>query len=331
MWLNFTSLRPILFAPMAGISDSPARRLARRFGADMTVSELISAEGISRGCRRTYDLTRFDNSERPIGLQIFGAKPESMARAASQLAELNPDFIDINFGCPARKIVGKNGGSSILRDLDLLGAIVSQVIKSVNLPVTAKIRSGWDNDELTYLEAGKVIEQAGAAAIIIHPRTKAQAFSGQADWEIIRELKANLSIKVIGNGDIAGPEDAKLMFDTTGCDAVMIGRGAIGNPWIFNRIKQYLSTGEIPPEPSAGERIELAISHLDMAIEFYGLPHAVFRMRGQFCYYLRGLRGSSEIRASINRFISPDEIKELLLNYINKLSSENQFQATNSV
>lgn len=316
---------------MAGISDSPARRIARRFGADMTVSELISAEGISRDCRRTYDLARFDNLERPIGLQIFGANPESMARAASQLAELNPDFIDINFGCPARKIVGKNGGSSILRDLDLLAVIVGQVVKAVNLPVTAKIRSGWDSTELTYLEVGKIIEQAGAAAIIIHPRTKTQAFSGQADWEVIRELKANLSIKVIGNGDIHSPEDARRMFDTTGCDAIMIGRAAIGNPWIFNRIKRYLSTGEIPPEPSPRERIELAIDHLELNIEYHGMPHAVFRMRGQFCYYLRGLRGSNEIRASINRLLSPDDIKELLFNYIDKLSNENQFQTTNSV
>jgi nifR3 family TIM-barrel protein len=244
-----------------------------------------------------------------------------MATAASELAQLNPDFIDINFGCPARKIVGKNGGSSILRDLDLLRDIVSAVVKAVSLPVTAKIRSGWDSNELNYLEAGKIIEQAGAVALTIHPRTKAQAFSGEADWDVIRELKESLHIKVIGNGDITTPEDAKRMFDTTGCDAIMIGRSAIGNPWIFNRIKHYLSTGENLPEPTAREKIELSLEHLDLSILQYGLPHAVFRMRSQFCYYLRGLCGSSDIRASINHLTSPDEIKELLLHYVESLSA----------
>ncbi len=313
---------------MAGVSDSVARQLARRFGADVTVSELISSEGMRRECHRTRDLARFDNSERPIGLQLFGAKPDSMAEAARHLAELGPDFIDINFGCPARKIVGKNGGSSILRDLELLRNITSAVVKAVDIPVTVKMRSGWDNDQLTYLEAGKIIEDAGAAAVTIHPRTKAQGFSGQADWSVIKNLKESVRIPVIGNGDIFSPVDAAKMLDETGCDAVMIGRGAICNPWIFNRIKHYLATGQILPEPTAHEKIDLALEHLDMAIKYYGQPHAIFRMRSQFCWYLRGLHRSAEIRAMINRILSPDEIKSLLKNYADSLDRESQLEVS---
>jgi tRNA-dihydrouridine synthase B len=308
---------------MSGISDSVGRRLARSFGADITISELISAEGLVRGCERTWELACFHNSERPIGLQIFGARPNVMALAASKLSRLNPDFIDLNFGCPARKIVGKNGGSSILRDLDLLGEIVSAVVKSVEIPVTAKMRSGWNSDELTYIQAGGIIEQAGAAAVTIHPRTREQGFSGRADWSVIKRLKEKVNIPVIGNGDIVDPQDARKMYDDTGCDAVMVGRGSICNPWIFKRIKYHLETGLIPPEPSCRERIDVALIHFEMAIEHYGLPRAVFMMRGQFCRYLRGLRGNAEIRAEINRLLDPSEIKALLTKYGDGLESEN--------
>jgi tRNA-dihydrouridine synthase B len=292
----------------------------------MTVSELISSEGLIRGCRRTWELTRFDNSERPIGLQIFGARPEVMAEAAAKLEYLKPDFIDLNFGCPARKIVGKNGGSSILRDPDLLGDIVAAVVKAVDLPVTAKMRSGWNVDELTYLQAGKIIEQAGGAAITIHPRTKEQGFSGQADWSIIKSLKENVNIPVIGNGDISNPEDPGRMFEETGCDAVMVGRGAICNPWIFKRIKHHLETGQILLEPSPGERIDLALKHLEMAIEYYGSSRAVYMMRGQLSHYLRGLQGNAEIKKEINRLLHPSEMRELLINYKDSLESQNQFE-----
>ncbi len=316
---------------MAGISDSPARQLAIRFGADMTISELISSEGIIRGCPRTWKLAEFDKSERPIGLQIFGAKPESMARAAIQLSELKPDFININFGCPARKIVGKNGGSSILRNLPLLKEIVTAVVHAVDLPVTAKIRSGWDSNELNYNEVGKIIEEAGAVAVVIHPRTRTQGFSGHSDWQVIKALKDNLEIKVIGNGDISSPEDAKRMLDETGCDGVMIGRGAIANPWLFKRVKHYLATGKILSEPTARERIELALEHLTMEIDYYGLPHAVFRMRSQFCYYLRGLHGNSDIRIAINRLLDPIEIKKLLWEYVEMLENESFLQSSQTV
>lgn len=326
MWLNFTGSKAIIFAPMAGISDSPSRKIAKEFDVDVVVSELISAEGLIRDCSRTWHLAQFDNSERPIGLQIFGARPESMALAASKLATLEPDFIDINFGCPAPKIVGKNGGSSILKDLGLLKTIVQNVVNAVTLPVTVKMRAGWDKSDLTYIEAGKIIEDCGAAAITLHPRTKVQGFSGKSEWKMITELKQAVKIPVIGNGDISTPEDAARMFAETECDAVMIGRAAMGNPWIFSRTKHYLTTGQILPEPGAANKIDMALKHYDMMIEYYGLPSAVFKMRSQFCYYLRGLPGSAEIKPIIMRLLSPDEIKDTLLKYRDTLGKNSDIR-----
>ncbi len=308
---------------MAGVSDSPARKIAKEFDTDIVVSELISAEGIIRDCHRTWELARFDNPERPIGLQIFGARPESMAAAAAKLESLSPEFVDINFGCPAPKIVGKNGGSSILKNLGLLKTIVHDVVKAVSLPVTVKMRAGWDLSDLTYIEAGKIIEDCGATAITLHPRTKVQGFSGKSEWSMITELKQAVKIPVIGNGDILEPEDAARMFDETGCDAVMIGRAAMGNPWIFSRTKHYLSTGQILPEPSTTDKIDLAIRHYDMMIDYYGLPAAVYKMRSQICYYLRGLPGNAEIKPVIMRLLAPDDIKDALRRYRDSLESIN--------
>jgi nifR3 family TIM-barrel protein len=321
MFSNFTQSRAIIYAPMAGISDSPARQLARRFGADITVSELVAAEGVVRNSRRTWELVRFSDSERPVGVQIFGTDPENMAGAAYKISTLEPDFIDINFGCPARKVVERNGGSSILRDLKLLEKIVSRVVNAVKIPVTVKTRSGWDSTSLVYLKAGKIVEDCGAAAIAFHPRTKEQYFGGAADWSQIARLKENLRIPVIGNGDINSPLDAKRMLDETGCDAVMIGRGSLGNPWIFKRVKDYLSTGKIPPEPTCNEKLELAMQHLDMMAAYYGIPRGIYRMRSQFCYYLRGLPESAEIKTKINKLLSLLEIKALLLEYKRRLAN----------
>jgi tRNA-dihydrouridine synthase B len=322
MFANFKHSRTIIYAPLAGISDSPARRLARKFGADATVTELIAIEGIIRKCQRTMELTRFDDSERPLGIQLFGADPDHIIEAAKIVETLNPDFIDINFGCPARKIVERNGGSSILRDLQLLEKIVSGVVKAVRLPVTVKTRSGWDATSLVYLKAGKIAEDCGAAAIAFHPRTKEQYFSGASDWSQIARLKETLSIPVIGNGDVCSPEDAKRMFDETGCDAVMIGRGSIGNPWIFNRTKHYLTTGELLPEPSWRQKIETALEHLDAMIAYYGNPRGIFKMRSHFCHYLKGMPGSAGIRVEIIRLTLVEEIQTLLLEYVAMLEAQ---------
>ena len=317
---NFKMSKMILYAPLAGISDSPSRKIAIRFGADMTVSELISSEGVIRSSKRTMELARFDDTERPIGLQLFGASPYSMAESAKIISSLNPDFIDLNFGCPARKVIGKNGGSSILRNLKLLSEIISKVVDSVDLPVTVKMRSGWDNQSLVYMEAGRIAQECGAAAVTLHPRTRTQGFSGEADWSQIAELKNELDIPVIGNGDIKDVLDARRMFDQTGCDGIMLGRASIGNPWIFKRIKEYLETGKVPPEPSIAERVALALEHFDMTLADYGTPHGIYKMRSRFAWYLKGFPGASSVRARINRLENVDEIKELLLNYVEGIS-----------
>jgi tRNA-dihydrouridine synthase B len=315
MELNFKNSKYVIYAPMAGVSDSPTRKIAKSLGAQIVVSGLVSAEAIIRNSKRTLDLARFDNLERPIGLQIFGARPQAMAHAAQILAELQPDFIDINFGCPAPKVVGKNGGSSILKDLDLLEDIVSLVIKAVDIPVTVKMRAGWDSDSLSFLDAGKIIEDSGAVAVTLHPRTKMQAYGGQADWNLISELKKSLSIPVIGNGDIFSPQDAQRMLDETGCDAIMIGRASLGNPWLFKRVRHYLENDEILPEPTVDERLDMALQHFNMMLEYYGQPLGVYKMRSQFCWYLRGLPDSAEIKTQINRLLSPVDIKDLLFSY----------------
>jgi tRNA-dihydrouridine synthase B len=319
MPLNFKESGAVIYAPMAGISDSPSRRIARRFGADITVSELVSSEGVVRNSEKTIDLARFSKEERPFGIQIFGAVPESMASAARILAALGPDFIDINFGCPVRKVVGKNGGSSILKDLRLMERIVTAVVRAVDIPVTVKIRSGWQEDRPVYIEAGKAAQDSGAHAVALHPRFRTQGFDGRADWSHIAALKQVLKIPVIGNGDIICPEDAKRMFDQTGCDAIMVGRGSIGNPWLFENIRSFIKTGTYPPDPGPRGRIELALEHFELNIEHYGLPAAVYRMRSGFCRYIKGLPGASGIRSKIIRLESPSEIRDLLYRYLEDL------------
>ncbi len=320
--MNFKESAAVMYAPMAGISDSPSRRIARRLGADVTVSELVSSEGVVRNGKKSIDLARFNEDERPFGIQIFGAKPESMASAAEVLAALEPDFIDLNFGCPVRKVVGRNGGSSILRDLGLMERIVRAVAKAVDIPITVKIRSGWEEDKPVYIEAGKTAQESGAAAVTLHPRFRTQGFAGRAEWSHIAELKQALNIPVIGNGDISCPEDAQSMFEQTGCDALMIGRGSIGNPWIFEKIKSYLKIGSYSPGPTPRRRINLALEHFELSIEHYGLPRAVYRMRSVFCRYIKGLPGASEIRSKIIRLESPSEIRDLLYSYRDDLERQ---------
>jgi tRNA-dihydrouridine synthase B len=328
---NFNLSKTIIYAPLAGISDSPARRIAKEYGADITVSELISADGLVLGGKKTYDLAKYTEPERPFGLQLFGAKPDRMAEAAKILADMNPDFIDINFGCPAKKVVGKNGGSSILRNLKLFENIVSGIVNAVNIPVTAKMRSGWDSDSLTYIEAGKIAQECGVFAITLHPRTRAQRFGGQSDWSHIAELKEALNIPVIGNGDIRSPLDAKKMFEQTKCDAVMIGRGSFGNPWIFKSIKEYLNNGVIIPEPTPRERIELALKHFDMNIEHYGHPYGMYRMRTTFCWYIKSLQNASKARNELMKLTEPDEIKDFFYRYLDTIETRNQLNSSRSV
>jgi tRNA-dihydrouridine synthase B len=319
MRVNFKVYNWVMLAPAAGVTDSITRKVARKWGADAVVSELISAEGMTRNCIKTKALTEFDESERPIGIQLFGANPDSMAEAARIVTGLKPDFIDLNFGCPAKKVVGKNGGSSLLKDLPLLTRIIRQVVEATELPVTIKYRSGWGDSSIVAVEVAKIAEDNGVAAICLHPRTRAQGFAGQADWRLLAEVKKSVGIPVIGSGDIDSPEKAKKMFEQTGCDAIMVCRASFGNPWIFKRIKAYLEEGKLVGEPGVATRISTALEHLHESIARHGDFGGLVRMRGQLAWYIKGLPQAAKIRARLVRLPTEAEVVELLNNYKKEL------------
>jgi len=281
------------------------------------MSELISAEGIVRNNKPTFRLAHFEESERPLGIQLFGANAKTMGEAANKIAELRPDFIDLNFGCPANKVVTKNGGSFLLKDLDLMALIIKSVVDAVSVPVTIKIRSGWDDSSLVFLEAGRMAEALGVSAITIHPRTRVAGFSGEAEWDHIRLLKESVSIPVIGNGDIKSPMAAKEMISRTKCDGIMIGRAALGNPWLINRIKKYINDEIIIPEPTVAEKLDVALRHFDYMSSYYGNQAAIYKMRSHFCWYLKNLPNSARIKAQIVRAQSIEDIKRIFSIYIN--------------
>jgi tRNA-dihydrouridine synthase B len=320
MFPNFKAHNKVILAPAAGVTDSITRRFAKRFGADICVSELVSSEGLIRNHLRTQELLAFEKSERPIGLQLFGANPVSMAEAAKFAETLEPDFIDLNFGCPAKKVVGKNGGSSLLMDLPLLESIITNVVKAVDLPITIKYRSGWDDKHIVAVEVARIAESSGASAVCLHPRTRIQGFAGKANWSQIAAVKQSVKIPVIGSGDIDSPIKAKEMFDQTGCDAIMICRASFGNPWIFKRIKHYLEFGTLLPEPHADERISVAIEHLKMSVLSFGPVKGVLRMRNQLTWYLRGLAGVTQVRSRLMLAVSEKEVIKLLLDFAQLLS-----------
>jgi len=326
MLTNFKVSGAVISAPAAGVTDSITRQLAREFGADITVSELVSAEGLVRNHGKTRELLEFTPTERPIGLQLFGADPARIAESAVCAASLSPDFIDINFGCPARKVVGKNGGSSLLLNLPVIEEIISRTVKAVSIPVTIKYRSGWDDKNIVAIEVARIAEGCGASAVCLHPRTRAQGFSGVADWSILAKVKQSVKIPVIGSGDIDSPRKAKQMFDETGCDAIMVCRASFGNPWIFRRIRHFLDTGTELPEPTPIERIRLAIRHLQMSIARYGNPRGIFSMRSKLAWYLHGLPGATRIRTELMKSADEAEIIKLLteftMNFIKDFNSQ---------
>lgn len=286
-------------APLAGWSDSPFRQLCREFGADLVFSEMISADGTVRNQAKTITLAEFSESERPIGLQIFGAEPETVAEAVRILSRLKPDFIDLNFGCPAKKVVRRGAGSALLKDLPLMQKIAAAAVRATDLPVTAKLRSGWDAASINAVEAAKRLADVGIAALTVHPRTQTMQFSGKADWQIIRQVVEAVSIPVIGNGDVKSAADARRMLDETGCRGVMVGRAACGNPWIFLQIRRYLDRGIPPSDPSPAERAQTALDHLQRTIEKMGERQAVAFMRKQLIHYFKGLPHASLIRQQL--------------------------------
>jgi tRNA-dihydrouridine synthase B len=290
----------LVLAPMAGITDSPFRRIARKYGAALVFSELISAEGIVRNSKKTMALLRFTYEERPLGIQIFGNNPAVMGEAAKRVSELMPDIIDINFGCCAPKVCYGGAGAALLREPDLLGAIARSVVQGGEIPVSAKIRIGWDESSMNYMTIVRVLEDSGISLISVHGRTRSQRYSEKANWNIIREINEKSSIPVIGNGDIMSFDEAKERQNYSGCCAVMIGRGAIGNPWIFSGSK-----------PSTGELVDQIKHHLNLMTEFYG-DRGIILIRKHLVKYIHGIKGASKIRLRLLQSKNIDEIHSIL-------------------
>ncbi len=308
---------PLYLAPQAGVSESPFRRLCRRYGADVVVSEFVSAEGICQGNQRTLDYLRFEEDERPFGVQIFGGEPERMAEAARFVHDtFGPDFIDINFGCPVKKVVKRNGGSGCLRDLGLVESITRAVVAAVPVPVTVKIRSGFNEATRDPAGIGRVCEEAGAQAITLHPRTRAEMYSGEARWEEIAELKGAVTIPVIGNGDIRTGEDALRMKEETGCDGIMIARGSHGGPWIFRQARAALDGLPVPPDPTVEERFRICIEHAENAIAWAkGSERAIIDFRKHLGWYTKGLPAGRELRQELFQVETLEDIRARLEAY----------------
>ena len=306
----------LILAPLAGVTDSIFRRICRGLGADITWSEMASADGLLRNWSHNVNLIGFTDEERPYGIQLFGDNPETMGRAAKMVATLGPDFIDLNFGCPVPKVVKRNAGVALMRVPKLVGRIACAVIKAVpEVPVTAKIRSGWEEKQINFLQVADELFSAGISAVALHPRTRAQSFSGRSDWSQIDELKKNSPVPVIGSGDVHEPQDAVAMFEETGCDAVMVGRGAMGNPWFFARAKTLVSGLPDPGPPLATERFRLAIEHAKMMVERQGERCGIVQMRKHFGWYIRGLPGACSLRRELFSCTGLSEVERLLQEY----------------
>jgi nifR3 family TIM-barrel protein len=308
---------------MAGVSEPPFRRLCRSFGADVVVSEFLSCEGLRRGIKSVHDGAYFTADERPIGIQLYGADPDSMAEAAALVTEhYEPDFIDINFGCPVKKVVKRNGGSGCLKDLDLTQRIIRAVRDATHLPVTVKIRSGWDEMLRSPVEIALRCQDAGAAALTLHPRTRAQMYSGAARWDEIAAVKQALEIPVVGNGDIKTAQDAYRMWCETGCDGIMIARGSFGNPWIFEQARALLD-GRVPrAAPGAAERFAVAGRHAELQLEIKGdSRRTALEFRKHLGWYTKGLPGAAELRRRVYSIESMAEVQRIFAAYLTPSSA----------
>jgi tRNA-dihydrouridine synthase B len=309
---------PLFLAPMAGVSESPFRQICRRYGADVVVSEFISSVGISLGIERVLAEMRFEPVERPIGIQIYGADAGIMAKAAGMVTELfQPDFVDINFGCPVKKVVRNNGGSGCLKDMSLVQGIIRAVTSATHLPVTVKIRSGWDETQRDPIEIALRCRDAGAQALTLHPRTRTQMYQGNANWDEIAQLAAALTIPVIGNGDIKTPEDVVAMRRHTSCAGVMIARGSFGNPWLFAQARDLLEGRAKRPDPTPAERFATALEHAQLALRLQGdTRKTAMEFRKHLGWYTRGLPGASELRQQLFAIESMAEAEAIFSDYL---------------
>ena len=311
----------VVLAPMAGISNTSFRKIIKEMGAGLMYAEMVSDKAICYQSKKTFDLLKMDECERPIAQQIFGSDVDSFVKAAKLVEDkMHPDIIDINMGCPVPKVAIKSqAGSALLKNPDKIKEIVSAVVKAVSVPVTVKIRSGWDANSVNAVEVAKVIEEAGASAITVHGRTRAQGYSGNADWNIIKQVKEMVSIPVIGNGDVTSAEKAKEMLDFTGCDAVMIGRGVLGNPWLIKECVSYLDSGIIPPKPSAREKIEMLKRHYQLLVDSTSEKQAILEIRTHALWYIKGMPKSAYIKNEICKTKNSEDLFKILNDYLGDL------------
>lgn len=310
----------VFLAPMAGIADRAFRELCINYGAGYTVSEMVSSKGLTMGDKKSGELLTLGEIENPAGVQIFGDNPEIMAQAAKMCIKYHPNIIDINMGCPAPKITMNGGGASLMKNPLLAGEIIKAVSKAVDIPVTVKIRKGWDDENITAVELAKIAEKNGAAAITVHGRTRMQMYSGKVDYNIIAKVKKAVDIPVIANGDIVDEQSAAIMFEKTNCDAIMIGRGALGNPWIFRRINAYLNECRVLPDVSINEKMVVMLKHIQKIIEYKGEYTAMREARHHAACYTKGIRGGAALRKEISTFEHFEQLEELAY----KIAKENE-------
>lgn len=302
----------VILGPMAGVTDLPFRLFCREQGAGLVCMEMVSAKAVFYGNRNTKELLQVNPGERPVSLQLFGSDPEILSDIAARLEEGPYDLFDLNMGCPVPKVVKNGEGSALMKDPKLVERILSSMVRALKKPVTVKIRKGFNDESVNAVEIARIAEGCGAAAVAVHGRTREQYYSGKADWEIIRQVKEAVSIPVIGNGDVDSPEAAKRMLAETGCDGVMVARGAKGNPWIFKRITEYLETGRIPPKPSREEVKAMMLRHGEMMVEFKGEAAAMREMRKHVAWYTAGWPHSAALRNDINAVETMEALRELI-------------------
>lgn len=310
--------KPLFLAPMEDVTDSAFRQICRKKGADIVFTEFVSSEALIRDSDKALHKLEFSESERPFGIQIFGGREEAMEGAAQVAVEHNPDLVDINFGCPVYKVVNKGAGAACLKDMSIMERMAGTVVDAVtDRPVTAKTRLGWDDDTIRIQEVALMLQSVGIKALSVHARTRQQKYKGEARWEWLKKLKntPGLEIPIIGNGDVTSPELAKKMFDETGVDGVMIGRGAIGNPWVFQRARYYIETGELLPEPTVEERLKVCADQLRLSVEHQGERYGVIIMKKHYGQYLKGIRNAKKLRMQLMKHTEMQPILEILLNF----------------
>ncbi len=302
----------VLLAPMAGVTDKAFRMITKPFGPALMYTEMVSGKGLFYKSKKTADLLETEAEEKPVAVQLFGHEPEVLASIAQRALDYGAEIIDINMGCPAPKITGNGDGSALSKNPALAGEIVAAVVQAVSVPVTVKIRKGWNDESTTAVEMAKIAEKSGASAVTVHGRTREQFYSGSVDLDIIRAVKTAVSIPVIGNGDIVDEDSAKRMLDYTGCDGIMIGRGAQGNPWIFERVIHFLQTGEKLPLPTAHQRAEKMAEHLELLVEYKGDHRGIQEARKHMAWYIKGCKGGAFLRNEIMKAASKEEMLKII-------------------